>query len=75
MTAALGATKTSLSILGSFSNMLMIVRCLDTDKRHTKGSLPVRDGVSESHQVMHGSTIIYQVKYKEPQKLHIALFN
>jgi hypothetical protein len=31
MTAALGATNTSRWILGSFSKMFMIVRCLDTE--------------------------------------------
>lgn len=42
ITAALGATKTSLWILGSFSNMFMIVRCLDTDKGIQNGNMLVR---------------------------------
>jgi hypothetical protein len=38
MTAALGATKTSPRILGSFSKMFMIVRCLETENSKQKGS-------------------------------------
>jgi len=36
MTAALGATNTSLWILGSFSKMFMTVRCLETKKTSYK---------------------------------------
>jgi hypothetical protein len=41
MTAALGATNTSLWILGSFSKMFMIVRCLETENSIQKGNQPV----------------------------------
>jgi hypothetical protein len=41
MTAALGAINTSLWILGSFSKMFMIVRCLETENSIQKGNQPV----------------------------------